>query len=1037
MNLNEAAFETVVSGWFEELGYVVKNGFHIAPDTPDAERVDFREVVLTGRLREKLTGLNQSIPATAIEDAIAQITRPNFPSLIQNNREFHRQLRDGVKVQFQQEGETKADFVRIFDFENVDNNEFLAVNQFTIKGAHKSKRPDILIFVNGLPIAVIELKNPADENTTIYDSYKQLQTYKEDISDLFIYNELLVIADLREARVGSLTADYERFGLWRTIDGETLDPLGKSNETETLIRGLFRRDFLLEYIRDFVLFEEDKETIKKIAAYHQFHLVRKAFAKTLEASKPEEEGKIGVAWHTQGSGKSISMAFFAGKVITAPEMKNPTIIVVTDRNDLDGQLFATFSHARELMRETPKQAETRAELRELLANRPSGGIIFTTIQKFSLFEEEQKFPVLSERSNIVVIADEAHRTQYGLNASIDRKTGEIKYGFAFYLHQAFPKASFIAFTGTPISLLDRDTRGVFGDYIDIYDMKQAEEDGAVVPILYESRLAKLDLRDDQTPTIDEQVEEVIEDEEESEKARINSRWAALEKLVGSEPRLKQIAADFVKHFDARQIAMAKTGAGKGKAMIVCMGRDICVRLYNEIIALKPEWHSKDPAKGGIKVIMTGSSSDKAELQSHIYPKLVKKDLEKRFKDADDEFQLAIVRDMWLTGFDAPSLHTIYIDKPMRGHSLMQAIARVNRVFKQKPGGLVVDYIGIGHELKQALKEYTESGAEGELFSEAAERALPAVVENIDRIRGMLHGFDYQDFETDAISLLPDAADHILGLGEERKKTFLDCVVSLTKAFALCCTLDEAMKYREEIAFFQAIKAFINKPESSLKKFNNEQREMALRQIMSRAVVSDEVLDIFSTVGMDKPNIGILSDEFLEEVRLMPQRNLAVELFERLLKNEIKTRLKTNVVQSKRFSELLIATLNRYHNRAIETMQVIEELVAMAKEFAEAAKEGEKLGLNTEEVAFYDALANNEASVRELGDEILKKIAIELTENLRRSTTVDWAVRETVRARLRLMVKRILRKYKYPPEKEQAAIDLVLQQAETLSESWVS
>lgn len=1036
MKITEEQFENHLLGILADLGYVYENGYEIAPDTDRAERKDYREVVLFGRLRERLTAFNLNIPAAAIEDAIAQITRPNFPSLIQNNREFHRQVRDGVKVQFQEDGETKADFVKIIDFDNTEANEFLAVNQFSIKGPKSTKRPDIIIFINGLPIAVLELKNPADINTTIYDSYKQLQTYKEEISDLFFFNELLVIADHREARVGSLTADYERFGLWRTIDGETLDPLGKSNETETLIRGLFRRDFLLEYIRDFVLFEEEKETIKKIAAYHQFHLVRKAFAKTLEATLPEEEGKIGVAWHTQGSGKSISMAFYAGKVITAPEMKNPTIIVVTDRNDLDGQLFATFSNARELMRETPKQAESRHELRELLANRPSGGVIFTTIQKFSLLEKELKYPTLSTRSNIVVIADEAHRTQYGLNPTIDQNTGQMKYGFAHHLHNAFPNASFIAFTGTPISMLERDTQAVFGTYIDIYDMKQAQEDGATVPILYENRLAKLELNPEETPTLDEQVEELTEEDEETERARVQSRWAALEKVVGAEQRLKKIAADFVKHFEARQTEMSKTTAGPGKAMFVCMGREICVRLYDEIIALRPTWHNPDPTKGVIKVIMTGSSSDKASLQPHIYPRQVKKDLEKRFKDADNDLQVAIVRDMWLTGFDAPSLHTIYIDKPMRGHSLMQAIARVNRVFKEKSGGLVVDYIGIGHELKAAMKQFTEAGAEGELYEEAAAKALPIVEEQMTIIRGMFHGFDYQDFETEAITLLPEAADHITGLGDERKKKFFDCVSALTKSFALCCTLDEAIGYREEIAFFQAVKIFISKPEMSLKRFNNEQRELLIQQILSRAVASDEVLDIFSYAGLDRPNIGILSDEFLEEVKLMPQRNLAVELLERLLKNEIKARLKTNLVQSKKFSEMLISTLNKYHNRAIETMQVIEELVAMAKEFAAAAKHGDQLGLNQDETAFYDALADNEASVRELGDDTLKKIAIELTENLRRSTTVDWSVRETVRARLRLLVKRILRKYKYPPDQTEAAIDLVLLQAETLSESWV-
>lgn len=1046
MKITEEQFENHLLGILGELGYLYENGrpsnlpSPLNPPEGDlnsrAERTDYREVVLVGRLRQKLTELNPHIPAAAIEDAVTQITRPNFPVLIQNNREFHRQLRDGVKVQFQQDGETEADFVKLFDFENVEANEFLAVNQFSVRGPRGTKRPDIIIFINGLPIAVLELKNPVDENTTIYDSYNQLQTYKEETPDLFIYNELLVIADLREARVGSLTANYERFGRWRTIDGNSIDPLGQSAETETLIRGLFRRDLLLEYLRDFILFEEDKETLKKIAAYHQFHLVRKAFARTIEETKPEEEGRIGVAWHTQGSGKSISMAFFAGKVITAPEMKNPTLVVVTDRNDLDGQLFETFSHAKDLLRETPVQAESRQQLREFLQNRPSGGIVFTTIQKFSLFDNEVTFPALSDRSNIVIIADEAHRTQYGLNAAIDQRTGKVKYGFAHHLREAFPNASFIAFTGTPISMLERDTQAVFGEYIDIYDMKRAQEDGATVPILYENRLAKLELNTNETPAIDEQVEELTEDEEEIERARTHSRWAALEKVVGAEPRLKKIAADLIEHFETRRTEIAKGGAEPGKAMFVAMGREICVRLYAEIVALRPDWHDPDPTKGAVKVIMTGSSSDKAEFQPHLYPKQVKKELEKRFKDPDDDFQLAIVRDMWLTGFDAPSLQTIYIDKPMRGHSLMQAIARVNRVFKKKAGGLVVDYIGIGHELKAALKEYTESEGEGELYTDAAEKALPIVLENIDRIRGMFHGFDYQDFETEAIILLPDAADHILGLGEERKKTFLDAVTALTKSFALCCTLDGAAEYREEIAFFQAVKVFIGKPEASLKRFTNEQRELAIRQIMSRAVSSDDVMDIFSLAGLEKPNIGILSDEFLEEVRLMPQRNLAVELLERLLKNEIRSRLKTNLVQSKKFSELLSATLNKYHNRAIETMQVIEELVEMAKEFQAAAREGERLGLNQDEVAFYDALADNEASVRELGDEILKTIAVELTEKLRKSTTVDWSFREAIRARLRIMVKNILRKYKYPPDKQEAAIDLVLQQAETLSEAWV-
>ncbi|HYP00175.1 MAG TPA: type I restriction endonuclease subunit R [Pyrinomonadaceae bacterium] len=1035
LNLTESVFEEAVLTWFDELGYVVRNGLEIAPDEPGAERVLYSQVILTERLRSQIVALNHSIPANAIEAAIQQLQHPNLPSLVQANRQFHRWLRDGVRVEFQRDGETVADFVRLFDLDRTENNDWLAVNQFSVKGAHHTRRPDIIIFINGLPVAVLELKNPADENADIWDAFNQLQTYKEHIPDLFTTNEFLVIADSVTARVGSLTADKERFMAWRTIDGQAIDPLGRFRETETLIRGLFRRDLLLEYLRDFILFEDSGEIVKKIAAYHQFHAVRKAVETTLHAVEPSGDKKAGVVWHTQGSGKSISMCFYAGKVMTAPEMKNPTLVVVTDRNDLDGQLYAQFSMAKEILREEPRPAETRKQLRELLGRRPSGGIIFTTIQKFSPFEEEDTFPILSERDNIVVICDEAHRTQYGLMAKINAQTGELQYGYAKHMRDALPNASFIAFTGTPVSFKDRDTRAIFGDYLDIYDMEQAQADGATVPIYYESRLAKLELREEETPRIDEDVEELTEDEEDAVKARIKTRWAALEKLVGAEPRLKQVAADFLQHFDKRLEAM------EGKAMFVCMSREICAHLYNEIVALRPEWHDPDPKKGAIKIVMTGSSSDKELLRPHLYSKQTKKELEKRFKDPQDEFKVVIVRDMWLTGFDVPPLHTMYVDKPMRGHTLMQAIARVNRVFKDKPGGLVVDYIGIGHELKQALSEYTESGAHGRPALEA-EEAVPILVEKVKVARGMLHGFDYQDFETDAYELLPGAADHILGLGKDSrgrdgKQRFSDCVTAMTKAFALCCTLDDALVYREEVAFYQAVKAVLTKHETAATKISDEQREHALRQLVSRAVMSNEVIDIFQAVGLKKPNIGILSEEFLNEVRMMPQRNLAVELLERLLKDEIAARFGTNVVQNKKFSELLQATLNKYSNRAIETAQVIEELIAMAKDFNEAARSGEKLGLSNEEVAFYDALETSESAVRDLGDEVLRKIAIELTERLRKNVSVDWSVRETVRARLRLLVKRILRKYKYPPEYEPTAVETVLKQAETLSTVWVS
>jgi type I restriction enzyme R subunit len=1024
----EDQLEQAALDWFVELGYRKVSGYDIAPDGATPERQDFRQVVLMDRLRSRLSAINPDIPPAAIEDAITQIVHPDIPSPVQANRQFHRFLRDGVRVEFQRDGETVGDRVRLFDFEHLDNNDWAAINQFTVRGSRHTRRPDIIVFINGLPVAVIELKNLADENADIWDAFEQLQTYKEHVPDLFNTNELLVIADGVTARVGSLTTDKERFTAWRTIEGSETDPLGVHRETETLVRGLFRRDFLLEYLRDFVLFEEDAGAlVKKIAAYHQFHAVRDAVGATLRAAAPGGDRKAGVVWHTQGAGKSISMCFYAAKIVTAPEMKNPTLVVVTDRNDLEGQLFGTFSEARDLLREEPQVAETRKQLRQMLTDRPSGGIIFTTIQKFSPLDDEDSFPVLSERENVVVIADEAHRTQYGLKARVDRAGGGMQYGYAKHMRDALPRASFIAFTGTPISQGDRDTRAVFGEYVDIYDMEQAQRDHATVPIYYESRLAKLELNEEETPQIDEEVEELTEDEEESAQARLKSRWAALEKIVGAEPRIRRVAADFVEHFENRLAAL------EGKAMFVCMSREICVHLYDAITALRPAWHNPDPAKGAIKIVMTGSSSDKALIRPHLYSKQTKKDLAERFKDARDEFRVVIVRDMWLTGFDVPPLHTMYVDKPMRGHTLMQAIARVNRVFKDKPGGLIVDYIGIGHELKQALRDYTESGGEGRPAFDA-EEALPPLLEQIERARGMMHGFDYQDFETDALELLPGAADHILSL-RDGKQRFSDCVVAMTKAFALCCTLDEAIAYREEIAFFQAIKAALTKHSTAAKKLSDEQREHVLRQIVSRAVMSDKVIDIFAAAGLNKPNIGLLSPEFLNDVRLLPQRNLAVELLERLLKEEIKSRFATNVVQNKKFSELLQHALTRYQSRAVETAQVIEELIAMAKDFNEAARRGEKLKLNDEEVSFYDALETSESAVRELGDDVLRKIAVELTESLRRNVSVDWTVRETVRAKLRLLVKRILRKYKYPPRLEPLAVETVLKQAVTLSASW--
>lgn len=884
-----------------------------------------------------------------------------------------------------------------------------------------------------------------------------------------------MISDGTEALLGSLSADSERFMAWRTIDGVTLDPLGSFDELQTLVRGLLAPAYLLDYLRFFVLFEDDADTrgglVKKIAGYHQFHAVRAAIARVIVASRtdgsPNVRGKGGVVWHTQGSGKSITMTCFAARVMQEPLMENPTIVVTTDRNDLDGQLFGVFSLAQDLLREQPVQAGTRQELRALLRNRPSGGIVFATIQKFMPGEDEDAFPLLSNRSNIVVIADEAHRTQYGFEArlktlkqrpaastsatELTTGTGQpaehkaefappanryqverdavtrYQVGHAQHLRNALPHATFVAFTGTPVSGEDRDTRAVFGDYISIYDMQQAKEDGATVAIYYESRLARLGLKANELATIDDEVDELAEDEEESQQARLKSRWAALAKVVGAEPRIASVAADLVAHFEERGKAQT------GKAMVVGMSRDICVHLYDEIVKLRPDWHSADLAQGTIKIVMTGSASDKMLLRPHIYSTQVKKRLEKRFKNPGDPLRMVIVRDMWLTGFDAPCVHTLYIDKPMKGHNLMQAIARVNRVFRDKQGGLVVDYIGIANELKSALKEYTASQGRGRPTVDAHE-AYSVLAEKLDALRGMLHGHDYSGFMTGGHKALAGAANHVLGI-KEGKKRFADMALAMSKAFTLCCTLDEAKAVREEVAFFQGVKVMLTKRETSLQKKTDEARELAIRQIINAAVVSEDVVDIFDAVGLDKPNIGILDDTFLAEVRMLPERNLAVELLERLLEGEIKSRFACNVVQNKKFSDMLTDVVQRYQNRSIEAAQVMEELVQMAKKFREAAGRGERLGLSEDEVRFYDALANNESAVRELTDETLKKIAHELAENLRKNLSVDWSARESVQAKLRLMVKRILRKYKYPPDQQDAAVELVLQQAKALGEAW--
>lgn len=1044
--ITEDQLEQLCLDWFRAGGYDCAFGPDIARDGDTPERADYHQVVLTGRLLAALQQINPHIPVATLEEATQTVIKPQSPVLIHSNRAFHKMLLEGVPVEYRDGDDTRSDHVQLIDFHDVEKNQFLVVNQFTAQGSRQLRRPDIVVFINGLPIAVIELKNPADINVDVWKAYDQLQTYKDEIPDLFVCNEALVVSDGLTARIGSLTANKERFLPWRTLRDENDKPL-LEYELENVVKGFFDRELLLDYLRYFILFEQDDgSVIKKIAGYHQFHAVREAVRVTLIASAPIESErsaelratygrevqpgsrKAGVVWHTQGSGKSITMCCYAGKLLQQPEMNNPTIVVVTDRNDLDGQLFATFCNAQELLRQTPVQADSREELRELLAARQSGGIIFTTVQKFSLLNGEEAHPALSTRNNIVVISDEAHRSQYGFKARLDTKTGAYIYGYAKHMRDAIPNASFIGFTGTPISTEDKDTQAVFGGYVSIYDIQDAVDDGATVPIYYESRLAKLDINRAEIDELNYEVEEVIEDEEDvTLRERTKSKWAALEKLVGSEPRLKEVAEDLVRHFEAR------TAVVDGKGMIVCMSREICVHLYNELIKLRPEWHDPDPEKGTLKIVMTGSAADVALLRPHIYNSSTKKRLERRFKDPKDDLKLVIVRDMWLTGFDCPSCHTMYVDKPMRGHNLMQAIARVNRVFKDKPGGLVVDYIGIANELKQALKVYVNAQGKG-TPTLRAEEALAVLLERLDVVRGLFHGFDYSDYQTNAHQILILAANHILGV-KDGKKRFLDAMAAITRAFSLCGTLDEAEPLRKEIAFFSAIRAAIVKHTTVDSKLTEEQKNSALKQILDNAVIAEGVADVFALVGLDKPNIALLSDEFLEDVRNMKSRNLALELLEKLLRDTIKARTRNNLVLEQKFSERLLATLNRYHARAIETAQVIEELIQMAKDFQQALKRDEELGLNPDEVAFYDALANNESAVRELGDDILKKIAVEITEKLRESTSVDWQVRESVRAKLRNLVRRTLRKWKYPPDKQDDAVELVLKQAEVLCAGW--
>ncbi|CAM3367966.1 type I restriction endonuclease subunit R [Rhodothermus bifroesti] len=1042
VHLTESHVEEAALSWLESIGWGTAYGPDVAPGTLMAERADYGEVVLAQRLRDALARLNPNLPAEALEDAFRKLTRPEGADLLQRNRALHRMLVNGVNVEYRAaDGVIRGAQVWGIDFDDPNNNDWLAINQFTVSEQRSTRRPDIVLFVNGLPLAVIELKNVADEKATIWTAYQQLQTYQAEIPSLFAFNEVLVISDGTEARVGVLGAGGEWFKPWRTITGETLAP-ETMTQLQVAIEGLFEKRRFLDLVRDFIVFEDDGSgrLVKKMAGYHQFHAVQVAVAETLRAAKltraeqvaergPGYEAgrkpggapgdrRIGVVWHTQGSGKSLTMVFYAGRIIREPAMRNPTIVVLTDRNDLDDQLFGTFSRCQDLLRQPPVQAESRAHLRELLSVQ-AGGVVFTTIQKFLPEEKSDRYPTLSERHNIVVIADEAHRSQYDF---ID--------GFARHMRDALPNASFIAFTGTPIELADRNTRAVFGDYISIYDIQRAVEDGATVPIYYESRLAKLDLPEELKPKIEEEFEEVTEGEEVERKEKLKSKWSQLEAIVGAEKRLRLIAQDIVEHFEKRLEVL------EGKAMIVCMSRRICVELYNEIVKLRPEWHHEDDDKGVIKVVMTGSASDPPDWQPHIRNKERREFLARRFRDPNDPFKVVIVRDMWLTGFDAPSLHTMYLDKPMRGHGLMQAIARVNRVFRDKPGGLVVDYLGLAHELKAALATYTESGGTGQAAI-SQEEAVAVMREKYEICCDLFHGFDWSVWKTgppqEKLSLLPAAQEHIL-LQENGKDRLLRAVQELSKAFALAVPHEEALRIRDDVAFFQAVRASLVKRAPGESK-TEEELDHAIRQIISRAVAPEGVVDIFAAAGLKKPDISILSDEFLAEVRGMPQKHLAVELLQKLLKGEISTWRRKNVVQARSFAEMLERAIRRYQNRAIEAAQVIEELIQLAKQMREADRRGEGLGLTEEELAFYDALATNDSAVKVLGDETLRTIARELVRTVRANVSIDWTLRENVRANLRVLVKRILRKHGYPPDKQEKATQVVLEQAEVLSATW--
>lgn len=1052
--LEEAAIEIL-----QELGYEYVFAPDISCDGEYPERKDYREVFLEQRVKDALFRINRDLPAEALEDAYRQIITFNSPMLEENNRYFHKLLVEGIEVSYKEKDVIRTKRAYIIDFDDMDgkksNNEFLVVNQFTII-ENEERRPDLILFINGIPVVVIELKSASDENVGIENAYNQIQTYKRDIPSLFNYNAFCILSDGINAKAGTITSNEERFMNWRSIDGETVEPLSKP-QYEVLFYGMLAKERLLDIIKNFLLFQESKEEekdadgnkigdkktiIKILAAYHQYFAVKKAIEKTKEATREDGDRKIGVIWHTQGSGKSFSMVFYTAGLVR--ELNNPTIVVITDRNDLDDQLFSTFAKSQDILRQTPKQADVRKLTNEqkkqqakenskeinglfdLLNDRESGGIIFTTIQKFK--PEEGEMPALTKRKNVIIIADEAHRSQYGLDAKTDMKTGEVKYGYAKYLRDALPNASFIGFTGTPIDLEDRSTTAVFGHCIDTYDMTRAVEDEATVKIYYENRIIKLETDEEELIKIDEEFEEVTEGQEDFEREKNKTKWSRLEAIVGSPNRVKKLAEDIVNHYEEKSKTI------DGKAMIVCMSRRICVDLYDEIIKLRPDWHDDDVNKGKIKVVMTGSASDNERLQKHVGGKQRRDTLAKRMKDNADELKIVIVRDMWLTGFDVPSMHTMYIDKPMKGHNLMQAIARVNRVFKDKSGGVVVDYLGILESLKNALKEYTDGDKKNTGIDTSV--AISIMLEKLEILQGMMYGFDYSKYmgtsQKERIRAITGGMDFILGKPEEDQKEFKKISVELAKAHSLCAATEDGKAKALEVSYFKAVKASLAKlKEKDAVKKSKKEIEARVNQMLERSIISEDVIDVFDAMGLKRPDVSILSEEFLDEVREMKHKNLAVEMLKKLLEGNIKSMEKRNLVKSERFSEKLKKALNKYRNQAITNAEVIEELIRMAHEMKKAREEEKDLGLNEDEIAFYDALTADEVVKDFMEDETLKKIAQELTFAIKNNITIDWSVRKSAQAGMRRIIKRLLKKYDYPPEQAKNALKVVMRQAEKM------